>query len=270
MLLVGRFLIGHSISSREVRELDQEAGKKDSTVVPSELLPQPPPDAPGPPAGEAALKSRRKFGWMSAVGIASMLALVVYLTRPIVIRSHRNSAQTSAVSSLRFIGMGLLEFESEYRRFPDKTTAAQIKRKTGTKLTLSDRTSNDVFVQLITAGLAEERRFDTYSKSANTPDGVCNSDATALAHGETGFAYVSGLSPNDNPSLPLVFGPVIPGTSRLDPTAFDGMAVVLKLDNSVTSLPISPDGKIISNGHDLLDPKNPLWGGKAPDVKWPK
>jgi hypothetical protein len=63
---------------------------------------------------------------------------------------------------------------------------------------------------------------------------------------------------------------VIPATSRLDPTAFDGRAMVLKLDNSVMSLPINPDGKIMANGHDLLDPKNPLSGGKVPDVKWPK
>jgi hypothetical protein len=36
-------------------------------------------------------------------------------------------------------------------------------------------------------------------------------------------------------------------------------------------LPINSSGKIIlTNGLDLLDPRQPFWDGKAPDVKWPK
>ncbi len=204
------------------------------------------------------------------MGSGSIFALVFWLSRPIVIRSHRNASQVSALGNLRQIGINLFEFESKYGRFPDSITAAEVMRKTGTKLTLSDRTSNDAFVQLIAAGMAEERSFETHSKSAGTPDGICHSDATALAHGEPGFAYISGLSTNDNPSLPIAFGPVIPGTSRLDPTAFDGLAVVFKLNGSVTSLPINRSGQIQYGGGDLLDSQNPLWGGRVPDVKWPK
>ena len=204
------------------------------------------------------------------VGICSILVLLFYFTRPVIISSYRNSSQTSAVSNLRQIGMILFEFESEYGRFPDDITAVEVKRKIGTKLTLSDRTSNDMFVQLIAAGMAEEGFFDTHSKSVKTPDGVCNSDATALEHNETGFAYISGLSSKGNPSSPIVFGPVIPGTTRLDAKAFAGRAVVLYLDNSVTSLPIGPDGKISYFGGDMLDPKNPVWGGQTFTVKWPK
>jgi len=207
---------------------------------------------------------------MIFVGSVSMLVSVFYFAVPVVIRSYKKSKQTSAISSLRQIGLALFEFESDYGRLPDNITSGEVKRKSGTRLTLSDRTSNEVFVQIIAAGLAGERVFDACSKSAMTPDGVCNSDATALAHGETGFAYISGLSSKDNPALPIVFGPVIPGTTRLDPTAFDGRAVVLNLDNSVMSLPIGPGGQIIYGGGDLLDPNNPLWGGKVPDVRWPK
>lgn len=210
------------------------------------------------------------MGWLIRIGVVSTILLWIYSTRPIVLRSYKDASQSHAISNLRQIGFNLFEFESRYGRFPDDITAVEVMRKTGTKLTLSDRTSNDAFVQLIAAGLAEERFFETHSKSARTPDGVCNSDATALAHGETGFAYISGLSSKDNPSLPIAFGPVIPGTSLLDPTAFYGRAVVLKLDNSVTTFPISPTGQISHGGGDLLDPKNPLWNGQTPDVKWPK
>ena len=31
-----------------------------------------------------------------------------------------------------------------------------------------------------------------------------------------------------------------------------------------------PHGKVIINGLDLRDPRQPFWHGKTPDVKWPK
>jgi hypothetical protein len=224
-----------------------------------------------PPQGGEALKSRKAVWKPILILIGLVAALVAGLT-PAVIHQRKMADETSAVSSLRGIGFGLFEFESEYGKLPDRTTAMEVKRRTGTKLTLSDKTSNDVFVQLIAAGLSEEFCFDTHSEPSVKPDNICESDSTALAHGETGFAYISGLSSKKGyPSRPIVFGPVIPGTTRLDPKAFDGKAVVLKMDNSVTSLKISPDGKLVdSNGEDLLDPKHPVWGGEDFVVKWPK
>lgn len=38
----------------------------------------------------------------------------------------------------------------------------------------------------------------------------------SLLHGVTGFAFISGLSSKDNPSFPIVFGPLIPGTETPD------------------------------------------------------
>jgi hypothetical protein len=124
---------------------------------------------------------------------------------------------------------------------------------------------------LLAAGIAtSEDIFATYSQFTRNPDGDWHSDATALAPGETGFAYISGLTSKGNPSIPIVFGPAIPATRTVDAKSFENRAVALKLDNSVTTLPITPTGKIIINGLDLLDPGNPFWHGKAPDVKWPK
>jgi hypothetical protein len=47
--------------------------------------------------------------------------------------------------------------------------------------------------------------------------------------------------------------------------------VVLTIDGKVTTHAISSSGKIIlPNGLELLDPRQPYWHGKAPDVRWPK
>jgi hypothetical protein len=203
--------------------------------------------------------------------LGAILVFSVVVTRPMIKRQRIKANHTSAVSSLRGISIGLSEFESVYGSFPDSATALEIKRKTGTPLTLSDKTSNDVFVHLFAAGIVNsEKIFATHSGFTKKPDDDWSSDATALAHGETGFAFVAGLSPKGNPSCPIVFGPVIPGTRKLDVDSFDGKAVILKLDMSVASAPIDASGRIVVNGRDLLDPKNPIWGGKAPDVRWPK
>lgn len=91
-----------------------------------------------------------------------------------------------------------------------------------------------------------------------------------LNHGNTSFANIAGVDAKGNPDTPLIFGPVTPGTTTLDTESNDGKVVVLKLDSSVNNYSINSSGKIMYHGMDLLDPKNPIWGGKAPDVKWAK
>lgn len=178
---------------------------------------------------------------------------------------------TEAISNARQIGLALDEFRNEYGRFPDSTTAAEVERKSGSTLTLSNRSSNDLFAQLIAANITRtERMFYANAKLAIKPDDVCNTDATALAHGECVFAYISGVDPNANPGTPIAFGPVIPGTMTLDLKSNNGKAAVLRLDYSVTSLPINSSGQILYGRTPLLDPRLPYWNGKAPDVKWPK
>lgn len=202
------------------------------------------------------------------IGILVFSAVV---TIPMIQRERMKARQTSAISSLRGIGIALFEFETEYGRFPDSVTAVEIKRKSSSPLTLSDRTSNDVFVQLLAAEIVfSEKIFATHTAATRKPDENWSSDATALESGETGFAYISGLSAKDNPSIPIVFGPVAPGARAIDPEALDHRAPFLKLDNSVATGSINSTGKIIFNGKDLLDPRQPFWHDKAPDVKWPK
>ncbi len=167
--------------------------------------------------------------------------------------------------------MALFEFQTEYGKFPETSTISEVKRKCVTPLTLAGNSSNDFFAQLIASGICQtEAIFYTKAKSTVKPDGIMDTDASAIVHGECAYAYISGVDASANLSTPLIFGPVMPGTKTLDTLSNDGKAIILKLDNSVTSLPIDSSGKIIYNGMDLLDPRQPFWNGKAPDVKWPK
>lgn len=208
--------------------------------------------------------------WLIAAGCCSVV-LFVLLSSILPAGRKRDRGQTEVINNARQIGMALYEFESEYGKYPDASTAAEVRRKTGSTLSLPDKTSNDLFAQLMAAQIAtNERMFYAKTKSPTKPDGVWSSDATVLAHGECAFAYIMGVDPNGNPSTPLAFGPVIPGTKTFDRKANYGKIAVLRMDNSVTSVPINPAGKIIYHGLDLLDPRQPFWHGKAPDVKWPK
>jgi hypothetical protein len=208
--------------------------------------------------------------WLIGIGVSSVLILLLIL--PFFLPRRRGPHTVSeAVSNARQIGFPLFEFETEYGKFPDRSTIAAVRGNTGSALTLTDRTSNDLFAQLLVAEMAVgERLFYARAKSMRRPDDVFHTDATILEHGECAFAYISGLSSTRDPSTPILFGPVIPGTTTLDRESCDGKAVVLRLDNSVTTLPINRAGKILDHGLDLLDPRQPYWHGKAPDVKWPK
>lgn len=211
--------------------------------------------------------------WLITAGIYSILALILaWLALPMFVRrGHRGHGQTEAINNARQIGIALFEFEAEYGKFPDASTASEVKRRCVTPLTLTGNTSNDYFAQLIASGIAQsEPMFYAKAKGSVKPDGKMDSDATVLVHGNTSFAYIAGLDSKANPSTPVIFGPVIPGTSTLDTKVYDGKAVVLKLDCSATSVRIDAKGRIMIYGFDLLDSKNPIWNGKAPDVKWPK
>lgn len=208
--------------------------------------------------------------WMIGVGVVSILILLAlpHFLR----RGAGGDDQTEAVNNARQIGIALFEFEMEYGSFPNESTAAQVKSNNlASPLTLGGGSSNELFAQLLASGICQsESIFYAKTKSVKKPDNRWTTDATALAPGECGFAYIAGLSTAGDPSTPIAFGPVIPGTMIVDGKSNDRKAVVLKMDNSVTSVPIDASGKIIYRHMDLLDPRQSYWHGKAPDVRWPK
>ena len=94
--------------------------------------------------------------------------------------------------------------------------------------------------------------------------------AKALEKGECAFTYFLGASILDNPSRPLAVAPMIPGTDRFDPKPFEGKAVILRIDNSVTSLRIDKMGHVNYGGGNLMDPSNLIWDGHPPVIAWPE
>ena len=104
-------------------------------------------------------------------------------------------------------------------------------------------------------------------KGARKPDHIMKA-GEALKKGECGFSYLAGQTAAGN--TPLLVTPLIPGTDRFDPKPFEGKAVILRMDNSVTSMPIREDGHVWINGMNLLDPHHPIWEGKPPTIAWPE
>lgn len=238
----------------------------------TELLPQPPPDVVPPPAGPAALRSRRWLKIILVLGFGSIgLFLLAALVAPLVLRSKKKSNQTQATNNARQIGMALFDFESEYGRFPDETAVAEVKRQAGTTWDLKSETSNDLFRQLIVAGITQtEEMFYAKVYGAKKPTNLAGTEADALARGECGFAYLPpGKLAGLDSSRPLAVTPLIPGTTLFDPVPFEGKAVMLKADNSVQSYPIRDDGRAIVNGRDLFDPSQLYWSGAPLVIKWP-
>lgn len=242
----------------------------------SEMLPQPPPNAPAPPPSEFAINSKRKLGWLLAIGILCMLSCGLLL---FVMHSGRRGPdfRKDPFSNARQLGLALFEFEIIYGSFPDSSTIALLKRDfPSSTIPLGTRTSNDFFRQLMVSEIVQSERifFSNYPDPTDPkPDDVFHG-SRALEKGECGFAYIAGLSSLDGPNTPLVITPLIPGTLRFDYKFcykhFGGNAIILKIDNSITSLPVTKSGQVIINGKDLFDPSQPFWNGKTPDVKWPE
>lgn len=237
--------------------------------VNSRLPPQPPPDAPAPPPGEAALASRRKMKailWVAGLCLLPfvLIAILVVLSLP----QRKAADRTSALNNIRSVGCALYEFDSEYGRFPDASTAPLVKATTKTPLTLGHSSSNQLFRQLIAIGLKSEKPFYAAIAGFKKPDDRFLDDAHALAPGECGYAYIAGLDGSMAPETPVIVSPLIPGTTRFDPKPFGGKAVILRLDNSARSETIDSSGRVMSGGMDIFDPRQPCWGGKAPDIKW--
>ena len=228
-----------------------------------------PPDVSDQPQqikGRRPRRSAWRFAWIWVFVIA------IPVMYPIVFKQRdQGMYRTEALNKVRQIGLCLFEFEAEYGQFPDKATAAKVKEATGTPLTLGDGSSNQLFRQLLAFGARGEDLFWTWTPDSDRrPDQVFTSDATALEPGECSFAYIAGLSSSSPSGTPVLMAPMIPGTTTFDRKFFKGMAIVLFLGNSAQPLPIDKSGHVVINGMDLLDPSQPFWKGKAPDIKWPE
>lgn len=188
-----------------------------------------------------------------------------------VIRSRKKADQTEAVSNARQIGLALFEFKEEYGAYPNAVTVAAVQKATGTTLNFGTKSSNDFFRQLLATEMTQSERIFYAPKIPGVRKPDDNITGTeALKKGECAFACFLGAKLTDNPRRPLAAAPMIPGTDRFDPKAYEGKAVVLRMDNSVTSFNIDKDGHIQIEGKLFMDPANPIWDGHPPMIVWPE
>jgi hypothetical protein len=202
------------------------------------------------------------------VGILVIAVVVMATTPPRGCR--KRAAPTEAVSNARQIGLALSEFERKYGCFPDSTSIAKVREKVPTDLNLGTKSSNDFFRQLLASGIApNEAMFYAEIQGTHKPDNVF-SGTKALEKGECGFTYFLGAAMNCDPKRPVAASPMIPGTDRFDPKPFEGKAVVLWSDASVTSVAVRKDGCAFLGTSILMDSSNPVWDGRPPVIAWPE
>jgi prepilin-type N-terminal cleavage/methylation domain-containing protein len=213
---------------------------------------------------------RGGFTLVELLVVIVIIAALAGLTAPMVIRQRKKADQTEAVSNARQIGLAMFEFENEYASYPDSSTAEQVTNQTGSSLPLSGTSSNDYFRQLIAGNYTQsEKMFYAKIPGVKKPDDDVT-NANALAPGEVGYGYLmngtSAFSASGNPSRPLVVTPLLNNATNgtFDPDPFDGKAIVLKMDNSVTSINIRQTDKTIllggSNSGLLTASQGSVWG----------
>ncbi len=206
-------------------------------------------------------RMRSGFTLVELLVVIVIIAALAGLTAPMVIRQRKKADQTEAVSNARQVGLAMFEFETEYGSYPDPTVGATINTNVGGTLVAPTTitTSNDAFTQLIAAGIASSELI-FYCKtlySTQKPDNVYGTATETLKRGDVGFGYMmdtgsKALSSAGNSGRVLIAAPLKYSGSftskQFDKEAYDSKAVVLKLDNSVVSLPINRDGEAVLGG----------------------
>jgi prepilin-type N-terminal cleavage/methylation domain-containing protein len=225
--------------------------------------------------------TRRGFTLVELLVVIVIIASLAGLTAPMVIRQRKKADQTEATSNARQIGIAMLEFDTDYGSFPGAATQVQVTANFPSSVIKGGTgNSNGYFKQLMEAGLTQsEAMFYAKVPRSIKPDGNISSNTEALKKGEVGFAYITdqleGMSSAGNPARAIVAAPFDTGVNFLgDP--FDKKAVILRIDNSVTSVNISVpagattnSGPAIVGGANLLASTNEIWGGTTPTVQAP-
>ncbi len=237
---------------------------------------QPPPGAPVPPPSEHAVRSRKRFHvivWMGVLSIIILLSVIV--VAPLVMRSKKAGNFTAALLSARMINAALMEFEKDYGRYPDTTTISEVRTRTGTDMIFGTSTSNEYLRQLLAVEpganpkFPNERAYSIRGEKGALADYDIQG-SRALEKGECGFAYIPGLSSLSPTDMPVLIGPLVPGTDKVDASRADGKAVALCIDGSAIELKVDSAGHVMVRGKRLLDPANPIWDGKPPTLVWPE
>jgi prepilin-type N-terminal cleavage/methylation domain-containing protein len=230
-------------------------------------------------------KLKGGFTLVELLVVIVIIAALAGLTAPMVMRQRKKADQTEALNNARQVGFALLEFDTEYGRFPDINTAADVTERTGSDLASGGgTTANAFFRQLIAANIANsEQIFYARAEFSKKPDNIFNTASQALAVGEVGFGYLMrtgnvGFSSAGNPGRPIICAPLAfdggaVSSENFDVDVYDGKAVILKLDNSAISVNINRESKKarLDNKDILQTGTDTVWGtGSNPTIVAPQ
>jgi len=211
---------------------------------------------------KTTIKRRQGFTLVELLVVIIIIASLAALSAPMLIRNRKKADMITATSNAKQIGLALFDFDSQYSSYPDATTAAAVTTATNSPLTLTGSSSNDMFRQLIAAGISQsEEMFYAKTPYTKKADNVYNSAGTALAAGENGFGYLMngtvGFSSSGNPSRPIAVTPLFNAATdgTFDPDPFDTKGIVLRIDNSAVTYTIRTTDKklVIQGAKTLLD-----------------
>ncbi|RYD20421.1 MAG: prepilin-type N-terminal cleavage/methylation domain-containing protein [Verrucomicrobiaceae bacterium] len=222
-------------------------------------------------------QTRRGFTLVELLVVIVIIAALAGLTAPMVIRQRKKADQTEAVSNARQVGLALFEFETEYGSFPEGALGTQINETTGSTLAPSTiSNSNDAFRMLIASGIASSETM-FYCKTAYStlkPDNIFDQQQNALKKGEVGYGYImnsgnTAFSTAGNPGRPIIAAPLEYNgqfsAGKFDKDIYDNKAVILKMDNSATSVTVNKDGDaVLGGGKKVLDTgTGTVWGANV-------
>jgi hypothetical protein len=216
-------------------------------------------------------KKSKRFNYKHGIIMLITVISLILLSQPAVICAPKKSHRAEAINNAKQIGIALFSFADEYDKYPSPATAPEVAEAYPDQpFDLTGNSSNAIFRQFFTSGITEsEQMFYARFKKSQKPDGDI-SPGELLKKGECGFSYISNISPKDSPKTPIVLAPLIPGTKKFDPKPFNGTAIILHINQSVSTHIIAKDGHVYDKGIDILSPKHAVWKGKVPDIRYPE
>jgi prepilin-type N-terminal cleavage/methylation domain-containing protein len=224
---------------------------------------------------------RQGFTLVELLVVIVIIASLAALSAPMIMGQVKKAAKAEAISNSKQIGLAMFEFDSDYGSYPDGDTFTQVNDAfpdAEVKAPASASDSNSFFLQLFQAGIVKsEEIFYAKADGIIKGDGDISSSTEALAANENGFGYVmngtDAYSSSGNTSRVLLVTPLVKGSDDFDVNPFGGIAVVFKVDNSVSALKIraadgEESGPAIIAGDDFLKAK--FWGTTTPTIVKPK
>lgn len=210
------------------------------------------------------------------------LSLAAWVCRPMIQRQRVKADHVSAISSLRCMGFGLLEFESAFGKLPDAQSARKLNESGKLRWSLDGGSANDYLRQLVAAEIVStEVVFHARTSYTCKPDNRWTEENAPIAAGECGFGYVMnrmhGFKSSDAPEAVIACGPLDwdgreVSRTRFDPVVYGGCAAVLFADNSVMAPAIEPATQEVRfpDGRRLWDAEpGSRWGEGASPVVVP-